>query len=97
MALSDRIGKSTPFIEYMLDVIDKSLAQLLNYRNRILKNIDRIDYFVSVCNSEFTRKDYMNIFKDLSSSIASRDIQKGVELGIFTISGDKNKTKYKIN
>jgi len=97
LAASDRIGKSTPFIEYMLHVINESLGELLNYNNRILKDIDRIDYFTSVCSSEFTRKDYMTIFKDLSSASASRDLKKGVDLGLFSISGNKNQTKYNIN
>lgn len=97
LAASDSIGKSTPFIEYILDVIDKSLKQLLNYNNRILKDVDRIDYFISVCNTEFTRKDYMNVFKDLSSATASRDLKKGVELGLFNVFGEMNTTKYKIN
>ena len=97
LAASDRIGKSTPFIEYMLHVINKSLGELLNYNNRILKDIDRIDYFTSVCSTEFTRKDYMTIFKDLSSASASRDLKKGVDLGLFSISGNKNQTKYNIN
>lgn len=96
LALSDRLGKSTPFIEYMLNVIDASLRQLLNYNNRILKEEDRINYFISVCQTEFTRKDYMNVFKDLSSSTASRDLKKGVHLGFFIVSGEMNKTKYKI-
>ena len=42
LSLSDKSGKSTPFIEYMLCVIEKSLSQLLNYNNRILKDIDRL-------------------------------------------------------
>jgi Fic family protein len=35
LALSDKSGKSTFFIEYMLDVIEKSLKNLLNYNNRV--------------------------------------------------------------
>ncbi len=96
LAASDSIGKSTPFIEYMLDVIETSLKELLNYNNRILKDVDRIDYFISVCKTEFTRKDYMTIFKDLSSATASRDLKKGVDLGEFSVFGEKNKTKYKV-
>ena len=96
LAASDRIGKSTPFIEYMLNVINESLGELLNYNNRILKDVDRIDYFTSVCSTEFTRKDYMTIFKDLSSASASRDLKKGVDLGLFSVSGNKNQTKYKL-
>jgi Fic family protein len=47
LSISDKSGKSTPFIEYMLGVIEKSLAQLLNYNNRILKDTDRLEYFLN--------------------------------------------------
>jgi Fic family protein len=94
LADSDKIGKSTPFIEYMLDVIDLSLKQQLNYNNRILKDTDRLEYFLSITTTEFTRKDYMNVFKDISSATASRDLKKGVELKLFKKSGEQNKTIY---
>ena len=94
LSLSDKSGKSTYFVEYMLDVIDKSLGTLLNYNNRILKNLDRLEYFLKLGIKEFTRKDYMNIFKDLSSATASRDLKKGIELNMFESVGNLNKTKY---
>lgn len=94
LSLSDKSGKSTYFIEYMLDVIDKSLGSLLNYNNRILKDLDRLEYFLKLGIKEFTRKDYMNIFKDLSSATASRDLKKGIELNMFKSVGNLNKTKY---
>lgn len=94
LSLSDRSGKSTYFIEYMLDVIDKSLGTLLKYNNRILKDLDRLEYFLQLGIKEFTRKDYMNIFKDLSSATASRDLKKGIELNRFESVGNLNKTKY---
>lgn len=96
LAMSDKSGKSTFFIEYMLEVIDKSLGNLLNYNNRVLKDIDRLDYFFKLDIKEFTRKDYMNTFKDLSSATASRDLKKGVELQLFKSSGTQNKTKYSV-
>lgn len=96
LAMSDKSGKSTFFIEYMLEVIDKSLADLLNYNNRVLKDIDRLDYFLKLGIKEFTRKDYMNTFKDLSSATASRDLKKGLELQLFESSGVQNKTKYSV-
>ncbi len=86
----------TLFIEYQLGVIDTSLQQLLNYNNRILKDTDRIDYFSTICKIEFSRKEYMNIFKDISTASASRDLKKGVEIGVFSVMGDKNKAKYKV-
>ncbi len=94
LALSDKSGKSTLFIEYMLSVIEKSLGSLLNYNNRILKDIDRLDYFLTLAIKEFNRKEYMNIFKDLSSATASRDLKKGIELNLFESVGSHNKTKY---
>lgn len=96
LAQSDKAGKSTLFIEYMLDVIDKSLNELLSFNNRILKDTDRLNYFITMGEKEFTRKDYMNVFKDISSSTASRDLKKGVELNIFYKTGNKNRTVYKL-
>jgi len=96
LAQSDKAGKSTLFIEYMLDVIDKSLNELLSFNNRILKDTDRLNYFITMGKKEFTRKDYMNVFKDISSSTASRDLKKGVELNIFYKAGSKNRTVYKL-
>jgi len=92
----DKAGDSTEFIEYMLKVIDISLSELLNINNRILTDIERIEYFVSLERPEFTRKDYMNVFKTLSSATASRDIKKGVEMKYFIRFGNKNKTVYKL-
>ena len=94
LALSDKSGKSTVFIEYMLGVIEKSLETLLNYNNRVLKDIDRLEYFLKLGIKEFNRKDYMNIFKDLSSATASRDLKKGMEINLFESFGNLNKTRY---
>jgi Fic family protein len=94
LAMSDKSGKSTIFIEYMLGVIQASLEHLLNYNNRILKDMDRLAYFSNLGIKEFNRKDYMNIFKNISSATASRDLKKGIELNMFKSIGEANKTKY---
>jgi Fic family protein len=94
LSLSDKSGKSTFFIEYMLDVIDKSLANLLNYNHRIFKDVDRLDYFLKLGIKEFSRKNYMDTFKDISSATASRDLKKGIELKLFKSIGTLNKTRY---
>ena len=94
LAMSDKNGHSTVFVEYMLNVIDMSLEQLLDYNSRILKDIDRLEYFMSLGYKSFTRKDYMAVFKDISTATASRDLQKGVALKLFRSSGNKNKTVY---
>ena len=94
LAISDKSGKSTYFIEYMLRVIDQSLESILTYNSRILKDTDRLEYFISLGIKSFTRKDYMNVFKDSSSATASRDLKRGVRLNMFKRIGKKNKTKY---
>ena len=96
LSQSDKAGKSTLFIEYMLDVIDKSLNELLSFNNRTLKDIDRLNYFLTQGKNEFTRKDYMNVFKDISSATASRDLKKGVELNFFYKTGNKSLTIYRL-
>ncbi|MGO1585403.1 Fic family protein [Mesonia sp.] len=96
LAQSDKSGKSTKFIEYMLNVIDASINKLLDFNNRTLNEKDRLEYFISLNKNEFSRKDYMDIFKDISSSTASRDLKRGLELNLFEKIGEKNKTKYKI-
>ena len=96
LALCDKTGKSTFFIEYMLSIIDNSLNELLNYNNRNFNTEQRLEYFKSLEFEEFSRKDYMDTFKDISSSTASRDLKKGIELGILIKIGELNKTRYKI-
>lgn len=96
LAISDKAGESTAFIEYMLKLIEDSLIELLDYNNKVLTDTDRIEYFISLKKGEFTRKDYMNVFKDISSATASRDIKKGVDMMLFEKTGDKRLTKYQI-
>ena len=97
LALSDKAGNSTVFIEYMLHVIDQSLGELLNFKNRTLKEMDRIEYFLKISSNQFTRKDYMNTFKDISTATASRDLRKATELNLITKQGKDNQTVYSIN
>jgi Fic family protein len=94
LSISDKTGKSTVFIEYMLEVINKSLNSILSYNNRTFTDTERLEYFMSQGQKEFSRKDYMNIFKNISSATASRDLKKGMELGLFEKQGEKSKTIY---
>jgi Fic family protein len=96
LSQSDKSGNSTPFIEYMLQVIDDSLNTMLDVKSHILNTEDRLTYFSQLTQNEFSRKDYMNIFKEISSATASRDLKKGVELRLFKKQGDKTKTIYRI-
>ncbi|KAA3654554.1 MAG: Fic family protein, partial [Calditrichaeota bacterium] len=42
---SDKTGQSTPFIEFMLEIIEASLASLLPSQGKTLSGIDRINLF----------------------------------------------------
>ncbi len=97
LVLSDQKANSTPFIEYILNVIDNSLTELLNFSGRKLTAKERLEYLISIGIKEFSRKDYMDIFKNISSSTASRDLKKGVEIDILKSFGEKNKTKYTLH
>ncbi len=93
---SDKAGTSTLFIEYMLGIIDQSLSGLLNFNSRIFTDIDRLNYFINNGSKSFTRKEYMNVFKDISPATASRDLKRGIELNLLVKSGSQNQTLYSI-
>ena len=66
LAESDKSGTSTKFIEYMLKFIEISISELLDFNNRTMNEKDRLEYYVSLNQIKFNRKDYVDIFKDIS-------------------------------
>ncbi len=94
---SDKIANATPFIEYLLNVIDNSLYELLRSNVKKLTSKERLEYIADIGLNEFSRKDYMNIFKNISTATASRDLKKGVDEGILKIFGKNNQTRYILN
>ncbi len=96
LARSDNAGSSTIFIEYMLAVINESLIDFISNTNPTMTDVERLDYFIHQKTGSFSRKEYMNVFKAISSATASRDLKKGITLGYFKKQGEKNKTIYVI-
>lgn len=96
LARSDKSGNSTSFIAYMLGVINDSLELTLNVKSNTMTARDRLTYFSEIVSTPFNRKDYMLVFKDISSATASRDLKLGVELRILEKEGDKTKTVYRL-
>ena len=92
----DKQGESTIFIEFMLTILSDSLDELLAERSGPISSPDRIRIFLSSGINEFTRKNYMNYFKTISSATASRDILFAVQENLVKKFGDKNKTIYKV-
>jgi Fic family protein len=96
LAQSDRLGKSTPFIEYMLNIIDEALLMLLSTRQKKFTATDRMMHFIQSGPKDFTRSEYMKMFKTISTATASRDLKKGVEMGWLSKAGYQNKSRYKV-
>jgi Fic family protein len=93
---SDNKGESTGFIEFMLQIINDSLEELLTNQNVSLSDRDRIAFFKDIARREsFTRQDYMRHFKNISTATASRDLKLAVVDGVLQKTGDKRMTKYK--
>ena len=93
---SDNKGDSTGFIEFMLQIINESLEDLLTNQNVNLTSKDRISIFNDkIGKSSFNRQDYLRHFKDISTATASRDLKIAVESGLLDKSGDKRTASYK--
>ncbi len=98
LAASDKDGIATRFVEYMLEIIQDSLKQLIGTKTGNLKDTERLLYFREHSQlKEFTRKDYMNVFKSISTATATRDLRLGVENAILRKTGDNRKTIYEFN
>ena len=95
LSKSDKEGKSTKFIEYMLKIIDQSLSELLENSVKKLSDENRIQIFLEQIEDEFSRKDYLDFFKEISTAPASRDLKNAVESGLIEKNGDKKTTVYK--
>ena len=79
----------------MLEILDKSLEEMLKTQTPNLKASDRINLFRETRGSgSFTRKDYLVFFKNISTATARRDLRKAVESGLLKKLGDKRTTKY---
>lgn len=92
---SDNLGQSTPFIIFMLGCISKALDELLEKPSGTPDPGSRILLFKEVIGKKhFTRKNYLQHFKGLSTATASRDLKVATETGMLQKIGDKNSSTY---
>lgn len=70
------------------------LTKILASKQLHFSSGQRLRYFCEGRHTTFTRKDYMAVFKDISTATASRDLQNGVASGLLQKSGEKSKTIY---
>ena len=96
LARGDDSGDCTMFVAFILGQIEKSLKQLIEEtRGVTLTAGKRLEIARSAVGEKtFSRKDYQNLFKTISTATASRDLHQGVELGLLKRSGDKRTAVY---
>ena len=94
LSTSDKEGKSTKFIAFMLNVINQSLDELLENNTKRLNETERLALFLESSIEKFTRKDYMKHYAEISTATASRDLKNGFDKGLIEKFGNKKTTYY---
>ena len=93
-----RSGNCTSFVEYSLNQILATLKKYLKdgQRNRKMTVEEKLQYAKEKLQGQknFQRKEYMDIFKDISSSTATRDLEFGVKNNILKRTGNNSVTEY---
>jgi len=93
---SDKLGDSTAFIEFSLETIRDALGELLE---EIKPSRSTPQSRLSAAQNhfqqrQFSRKDYLILFKSLSTSTASRDLAAGVSSGVLKKIGTQALAQY---
>ena len=96
LEISDEKGKSTDFVLFMLETIQVSLETLLSElqptpetsESRVQRAKERFG------KETFSRKEYLQFQKTISTATASRDLARAVEQGVLKKTGDKSLAEY---
>lgn len=97
LGTSDKAGSLNVFIEFSLKTIHEALSSLVQEaRPKPLSPADRVEIARNRFNStDFTRKDYLLLFKTIATATASRDLAFGVKQKLLSKDGKKRLTKYR--
>lgn len=97
LAAADKDGESTVFIEFMSEIIHKSLEDFYKeFRPSTGTTKTRLQSAKThFKNKKFKRMDYLELFKTLSTATASRDLKYAVDNNILLKKGDKRLTEYR--
>jgi Fic family protein len=96
LEMSDNSGSSTTFIEFMLDVINKSLRETISESTPTSSDyLKRVEYALSQLNDWFDRKEYLKICKGISTATASRDIKQLLKDGLIESTGSGRMMRYR--
>jgi len=93
----DHAGESTRFVEFMLDLVARSLRELVATIRPVKPTAAiRVEHALErFRDQEFSRKDYLAIFPTISPATASRDLRTAVERRALTRTGNKATTRYR--
>lgn len=93
---SDKSGDSTVFVEFSLSMIHDALDDFLaTFKPEPLTSEGRLDLAKQhFKNQTFSRKQYLDFFKTISTATASRDLKFGIENKTLSKEGDKAVTVY---
>jgi len=96
LAKGDDTGDCTVFIALILAQIEKSLKQMIEETRGVTLNAENRLKIVRTAFGEksFSRKDYQSHLKTISTATASRDLNKGVRMGLLKRFGDKRTSVY---
>jgi Fic family protein len=96
LAISDKAGNSTAFIEFMLGIIQTTLQETVSETRLSSINFEkRSENALSNLKGWFDRKEYMKLNKGISSATASRDLKHLLEDGKLESSGEGRMTRYR--
>lgn len=95
----DRAGDSTGFIEFILNIIKETIDQFFKEIRTVNATVeDRLEKAGKVfAKKDFSRKEYLAVFKNISTATASRDLKHAVDNKILVRSGEKSNTIYKFS
>ena len=97
LAKGEDSNDCTGFVAFILTQIEKSLKQLVEeVRGLTLTAENRLGIARSAFGEKaFSRKEYQNLLKTISSATASRDLHRGVKMGLLKRSGNKRTSVYR--
>ena len=94
---SDRSGDSTAFVHFSLGIIGQALEEFISsFIPKPLTAGERLarakEHFPD---QDFSRKNYRELFKTISTATASRDLKLATDSGMVSRTGDKAQAQYR--
>jgi Fic family protein len=94
--LAQESGEVDGFVEFMLEQIRRSLSNLWESSAKSSGGYtDRLAAAKQSLGTDFSRKEYLQLFKTISAPTASRDLAAGVAGGLLVREGDKRTAVYR--